>query len=81
MNTHFYLYYYCCAFLLHHFFWDIYIYIYIFKTCAKFKMYFCFLTRIIFSAKEGEFSYLSRGGEAAVFVKAKEAQSSRKNQR
>uniref|UniRef100_A0A8C2CXS0 Lipoprotein lipase n=1 Tax=Cyprinus carpio TaxID=7962 RepID=A0A8C2CXS0_CYPCA len=38
-------------------------------------------SKIIFSAKEGEFSYLSRGGEAAVFVKEKEAQSSRKNQR
>lgn len=38
-------------------------------------------SKIIFSAKESEFSYLSRGGEAAVFVKDKEAQSSRKNQR
>uniref|UniRef100_A0A673NM48 Lipoprotein lipase n=1 Tax=Sinocyclocheilus rhinocerous TaxID=307959 RepID=A0A673NM48_9TELE len=38
-------------------------------------------SKIIFSAKEGEFSYLSRGGEAVVFVKDKEAQSSRKNQR
>ncbi len=44
-------------------------------------MYVCFLTRINFSAKESEFSYLSRGGEAAVFVKDKEAQSSRKNKR
>uniref|UniRef100_A0A8C1A4G5 Lipoprotein lipase n=1 Tax=Cyprinus carpio carpio TaxID=630221 RepID=A0A8C1A4G5_CYPCA len=38
-------------------------------------------SKIIFRAKEGEFSYLSRGGEAAVFMKEKEAQSSRKNQR
>ncbi|XP_067252115.1 lipoprotein lipase [Chanodichthys erythropterus] len=38
-------------------------------------------SKVIFSAKEGEFSYLSRGGEAAIFVKDKEAQSSRKNQR
>ncbi|KAK7136920.1 hypothetical protein R3I93_017096 [Phoxinus phoxinus] len=38
-------------------------------------------SKVIFSAKESEFSYLSRGGEAAVFVKDKEAQSSRKNQR
>uniref|UniRef100_A0A671SV72 Lipoprotein lipase n=1 Tax=Sinocyclocheilus anshuiensis TaxID=1608454 RepID=A0A671SV72_9TELE len=30
-------------------------------------------SKIIFSAKEGEFSYLSRGGEAVVFVKDKEA--------
>ncbi|TRY57483.1 hypothetical protein DNTS_035511 [Danionella cerebrum] len=38
-------------------------------------------SKVIFSAKEGEFSYLSRGGEPAIFVKDKEAQSSRKNQR
>ncbi|XP_051977876.1 lipoprotein lipase-like [Xyrauchen texanus] len=38
-------------------------------------------SKVIFSAKDGEFSYLARGGDAAVFVKAKEAQSSRKNQR
>lgn len=37
--------------------------------------------RTIFIAKEGEFSYLSRGGEAAVFVKDKEAQSSNKSKR
>ncbi|XP_076847785.1 lipoprotein lipase [Brachyhypopomus gauderio] len=38
-------------------------------------------SRVIFVAKDDEFSYLSRGGNAAVFVKGKEAQSSRKNQR
>jgi len=43
---------------------------------------FClFWSRVIFSAQKSEFSYLSRGGEPAVFVKDKEAQSSRKNQR
>uniref|UniRef100_A0A3B1IEY5 Lipoprotein lipase n=1 Tax=Astyanax mexicanus TaxID=7994 RepID=A0A3B1IEY5_ASTMX len=36
-------------------------------------------SRVIFIAKEGEFSYLARGGVAAVFVKDKEAQSSQKN--
>ncbi|KAG7327477.1 hypothetical protein KOW79_009083 [Hemibagrus wyckioides] len=38
-------------------------------------------SRVLFTAKEGEFSYLTRGGEAAVFVKDKEAQSSRKSER
>lgn len=43
---------------------------------------FCFFIshdfRVIFSAKEGEFVYLVRGGENAVFVKSKEANASRK---
>lgn len=34
--------------------------------------------RVIFSAKEGEFAYLVRGGEDAVFVKSKEDNMSRK---
>lgn len=34
--------------------------------------------RLIFSAKEGEFAYLIRGGEDAVFVKSKEDTLSRK---
>lgn len=38
-------------------------------------------SRIIFVAQEGEFSYLSRGGQAAVFIKGKETQSSHKNEK
>ncbi|XP_053369117.1 lipoprotein lipase-like [Clarias gariepinus] len=39
-------------------------------------------SRLIFSAKkEGDFTYLTRGGEAAVFVKDKKYQSSHKNER
>ncbi|KAF4083145.1 hypothetical protein AMELA_G00136590 [Ameiurus melas] len=38
-------------------------------------------SRVIFIAKEGEFAYLTRGGEASLFVKDKEAQSSHKNKR
>ena len=34
--------------------------------------------RVIFSAKEGEFVYLVRGGEGGLFVKAKEDNMSRK---
>ncbi|KAG5276108.1 hypothetical protein AALO_G00127980 [Alosa alosa] len=37
--------------------------------------------RVIFSSKEGEFAYLTRGGEPAVFVKSKEDQTSRKHER
>ncbi|KAL2089812.1 hypothetical protein ACEWY4_014500 [Coilia grayii] len=37
--------------------------------------------RVIFRAKEGEFAYLSRGGEPAVFVKSKEDQATRKQER
>ncbi|XP_030640551.1 lipoprotein lipase isoform X2 [Chanos chanos] len=37
--------------------------------------------KVIFSAKEGEFAYMSQGGEPAVFVKSKEAQSSRKERK
>ncbi|XP_036376712.1 lipoprotein lipase [Megalops cyprinoides] len=37
--------------------------------------------KVIFSAKEGEFEYLVRGGNEAVFVKSKEDQSSRKEER
>ncbi|XP_076009569.1 lipoprotein lipase [Genypterus blacodes] len=35
-------------------------------------------SKVIFSAKDGEFAYLSRGGEAAIFVKSKEDNRSRK---
>lgn len=35
-------------------------------------------SKVIFSAKEGEFAYLVRGGEPAVFVKSKEDNRSRK---
>lgn len=35
-------------------------------------------SRVIFSAKEGEFVYLVRGGEDGVFVKLKEDNISRK---
>lgn len=38
-------------------------------------------SKVIFSSKEGEFAYLSRGGEDAVFVKSKEANVSRKERR
>lgn len=34
--------------------------------------------RVIFSAKEGEFAYLVRGGENAEFVKSKESSASRR---
>lgn len=37
--------------------------------------------RVIFSSKEGEFAYLTRGGDPAVFVKSKEEQISRKQER
>lgn len=37
--------------------------------------------RVIFSSKEGEFAYLTRGGDPAVFVKSKEDQISRKQER
>ncbi|XP_063057219.1 lipoprotein lipase [Engraulis encrasicolus] len=37
--------------------------------------------RVIFKSKEGEFSYLSRGGEPATFVKSLEEQQSRKQER
>ncbi|MEQ2178564.1 hypothetical protein GOODEAATRI_015398 [Goodea atripinnis] len=35
-------------------------------------------SKVIFNAKEGEFAYLVRGGENAVFVKSKEDKLSRK---
>lgn len=35
--------------------------------------------RVIFSPKEGEFSYLVRGGEDSVFVKSREDTVSRKD--
>lgn len=37
--------------------------------------------RVIFSSKEGEFAYLKRGGDPAVFVKSKDGQESRKHER
>ncbi|XP_018583848.2 lipoprotein lipase [Scleropages formosus] len=37
--------------------------------------------KVIFSAKNGEFAFLSRGGDHAVFVKSKDQQSSRKEER
>ncbi|KAM6962690.1 lipoprotein lipase [Aplochiton taeniatus] len=38
-------------------------------------------SKVIFSAKEGEFAYLTRGGDDAVFVKSKEDNVSRKEKR
>ncbi|KAJ8277380.1 hypothetical protein GJAV_G00074540 [Gymnothorax javanicus] len=37
--------------------------------------------KVIFSAKEGEFAHLARGGQDVVFVKSKEEESSRSEQR
>lgn len=58
----------------------------VFFPYSKFQFYFkidfffaiCDF-RVIFSAKEGEFAYLVRGGEDAVFVKSKEDTTSRRD--
>lgn len=41
----------------------------------------CVILRVIFSAKEGEFVYLVRGGEDGEFVKSKEDNQSRTEKR
>lgn len=54
----------------------------IIRTFMSFRQVFLMFSlcdsRVIFSAKEGEFVYLVRGGEDGVFVKLKEDNISRK---